>query len=360
MYRTFSARNFRCFEDLTVGPLERINLITGKNNVGKTALLEALWIHHGYHNPTIGTKVDSFRGIDKFKQEEFLRDLFRDFDKSVPILLARTDVNGTTRELRITTREAPTTPLAVDSDSIPIEPPQTTPDSVARETTSSALWEIVFELLSPSSEVRRAVASFDGRELKFVHMPGVQEPQGIFLAARGSQPMNVLAERLSNLAVTKKDHDVTGVLRLIEPRLRGLTVQQRAGGAMICADIGEKRLMALPLMGDGTVRVLGIALAIPEAEGGIVLIDEIENGLHYSVLESVWATLDKLSKKYHTQLFATTHSWECIRAAHRAFSRTDEYPFRFHRLEAQEGTTVAVTYDREMLDTVTKTDLEAR
>ena len=47
MYRSFSIKNFRCFDELTVEGMGRINLIAGKNNVGKTALLEALWVHHG-------------------------------------------------------------------------------------------------------------------------------------------------------------------------------------------------------------------------------------------------------------------------------------------------------------------------
>ena len=54
MYKSFNIENFRCFSELTLKPLERINLIAGKNNIGKTALLEALWIRHGYQNPELG------------------------------------------------------------------------------------------------------------------------------------------------------------------------------------------------------------------------------------------------------------------------------------------------------------------
>ena len=50
MYRSFSIKNFRCFDELTVEGMGRINLIAGKNNVGKTALLEALWVHGGAPN----------------------------------------------------------------------------------------------------------------------------------------------------------------------------------------------------------------------------------------------------------------------------------------------------------------------
>ena len=62
MYMSFRAENYRCFEDLTVEPLERVNLVAGKNNVGKTALLETLWLHHEYHNPSLAYWTNVARG----------------------------------------------------------------------------------------------------------------------------------------------------------------------------------------------------------------------------------------------------------------------------------------------------------
>ncbi|MEA3339937.1 MAG: AAA family ATPase, partial [Chloroflexota bacterium] len=66
MHKSFTIRSFRCFDDLAIEPLERINLIAGKNNIGKTALLEALWLHHGYHNPELGLMLRVLRGLDRF------------------------------------------------------------------------------------------------------------------------------------------------------------------------------------------------------------------------------------------------------------------------------------------------------
>ena len=65
MYKSFMVKNFRCLADIEIEPLERINLIAGKNNVGKTALLEALWLHHGTNIPDLARRVNSFRGLEK-------------------------------------------------------------------------------------------------------------------------------------------------------------------------------------------------------------------------------------------------------------------------------------------------------
>ena len=72
MYRSFSIKNFRCFDELTVEGMGRINLIAGKNNVGKTALLEALWVHGGAPNPELAVRVEAFRGLEQQTLENFL------------------------------------------------------------------------------------------------------------------------------------------------------------------------------------------------------------------------------------------------------------------------------------------------
>jgi len=113
-------------------------------------------------------------------------------------------------------------------------------------------------------------------------------------------------------------------------------------------------------MGEGLVRLLSIILAIAQAQGGTILIDEIENGLHYSVMTDVWKAIADAARRADAQIFATTHSQECIRAAHRAFDSSETYDFRYHRLELVKDEIQAVTYDRETLATSDEMDLEMR
>ena len=125
-------------------------------------------------------------------------------------------------------------------------------------------------------------------------------------------------------------------------------------------DLGGEQLLPAALLGDGALRLLTIALAIGESEGGIVLIDEIENGLYYQVMEQVWEAIGELAQSLNVQLFATTHSEECLRAAHTAFSKTKDYPFRLHRIERTNDGLRAVTFDKLMLETAIQSGLETR
>ena len=62
------------------------------------------------------------------------------------------------------------------------------------------------------------------------------------------------------------------------------------------------------------IRIFGIALALENAKDGLLLIDEVENGLHYSVQPDVWRFLFQAATKLNVQVFATTHSYDCIKS----------------------------------------------
>lgn len=123
---------------------------------------------------------------------------------------------------------------------------------------------------------------------------------------------------------------------------------------------GTRRLIPLPIMGGGMVRLADLAVYIGNAPGGVVLVDEIENGLHYSVMSNVWRVIASEARKSNTQIFATTHSWECIKVAHEAFASEETYDFRLHRLGWLKGEIKAVTYDQGTLAASLKHELEVR
>jgi AAA15 family ATPase/GTPase len=118
--------------------------------------------------------------------------------------------------------------------------------------------------------------------------------------------------------------------------------------------------MPIPLLGEGIGHLLDIILSIPAAKGGIILVDEIENGFHYSVMEKVWEIIGQFADEYKVQIFATTHSEENIRAAHRAFFNNISDDFIFHRLERINNEIQTVTIEEDLLQTVIEMDAEIR
>ena len=133
-----------------------------------------------------------------------------------------------------------------------------------------------------------------------------------------------------------------------------------AGEPILHGDIGIGRLIPLPVMGEGMVRLADLVLHIGNAPKGVVLIDEIENGIHHSIMPKVWKAIGKSARNFDTQVFATTHSLECIIAAHKAFEESDVYDFQLHRLERINDTINVVSYEQKDLSIAIEEGFEVR
>jgi predicted ATP-dependent endonuclease of OLD family len=182
---------------------------------------------------------------------------------------------------------------------------------------------------------------------------------GVFISTLMRAPQEN-ADRFSEIARMKQQGNIINTLKILEPRLQSLEVQSIKGVPFIFGDIGLSELLPLPMMGEGIARLMSIMLTLYTTKGGVVLIDEIENGLHYSIMTKVWAAIAQAARNADVQIFATTHSWECITAAHRAFSESGPYDFRLHRLDRIGDDIRAVTYSPKMLDTAIQAGLEVR
>ena len=88
-----------------------------------------------------------------------------------------------------------------------------------------------------------------------------------------------------------------------------------------------------------------------------MLADEVENGLHYSIMPKVWQAVGTAAKNFDTQVVATTHSYECMEAAYQALGKDG---FRLHRLEAEEGKSRCVTLEPDQIDAVIRHTMEVR
>jgi len=360
MYKSFKVSNFRCFQELTLNDLERVNLITGLNNVGKTALLEAMFIHCGAYNPELTMRVNAFRGLETFKLElgqwvETPWDtIFNNFDISKTVEIEGKDEAGDQRLLRLRVVRQP-----AELGKIP-QSIQHGPDRPVRVPISTETAQILELEYKQKNRKGKHYLIFDPSGLRTEPIPPSPPFPAFFLAARVRQPLEKDAERFGKLDIEGQQDTLLKALKVIEPRLRRLAIALPGGVPVIHGDIGLSKLVPLPVMGEGTARLASLVLAISNAPNGIVLVDEIENGLHYSILTRMWQAIGEAAKQFNTQVFSTTHSLECIVAAHKAFTESGHYDFRVHRLERVKETIQAVTYDQESLAATIETNLEVR
>jgi hypothetical protein len=216
------------------------------------------------------------------------------------------------------------------------------------------------------SEERWAIGSASGPinspSIDGITWIGINKPwegPSIFIGSAGRVPDEDV-KAFSELEEANRQEEVLPSLRIIEPRLQRLSLLLSGGKPMIHGDIGLSRLVPMSFMGEGIRRLLSVLLAVATARDGIVLIDEVENGFHYSVLTKVWQAIAHAARQANVQVFATTHSWECILRAHEAFAEEDAYDLRLHRLDRSGDQISAVSYDREMIEAALYNAVEMR
>lgn len=360
MYKSFRIENFRCFHDLTFDQLERVNLIAGVNNIGKTALLEALYLHCGAYNPQLALKINAFRGMGKIRielgkwAESPLDSFFYQFDVTNDIVLEGENMEVGVRTLRFKVLRDPSD-LARIQDLVPY--------SVGDATKVQSASEVAKVLELEYQERGRQGSSYIIFDSTGIHSTPIQPSPpfpAFFQTARMHGSAEEDAELFGKLEVQGKQDILLEVLRLIEPRLQRVAMVVVGGEPMFHGDLGLKRLVPLPVMGGGIVRLTRLALYIGNASNGVVLIDEVENGIHYSVMGKVWKAIGEAARRFDAQVFATTHSRECIVAAHKAFAENGRYDFHLHRLERVNEDVRIVTYDQEALAAAIESDLEVR
>ena len=358
---TLEVCGFRTFEHLQIERLGRVNLITGKNNVGKTCLLEALQLYARKASvPTIIWEIMKIR------------------DKSKKRLVNATDMLAALRYLFYGRKEIrPGT-----------EPIQIGPINRLEEMLSIAIgWSItemkdgglhtrplqpgdnstadnlipIFIIRAGSSTLSYPLdPSISQRILRL----NTKEVNCIFAPANGLEDSQI-AELWDGIVLTHLEKEVLAALRLVAPGVEGLNFV----GAPIF-EVGERKPIVkianidepLPLsnLGDGMQRVLGISLALVNARDGVLLIDEFENGLHYSVQPDLWRLIFHIADRLNVQVFATTHSWDCIEAFQKAVQEVAESEGLLIRLENKRGKTVTTLFDERKLGIATREQIEVR
>lgn len=349
MFKNLRIRNFRAFAELEVERLGRINLVTGKNNSGKTSLLEALFLLCGAGNPHLVLSVSAFRGIHVMESlagaavETFWKPIFADFDMNRPIEVGGFHESFGPLSLNVSL-ERP------DAIQLPFDSPSSLFDS--EFSNESALR---FSFRKGSEAIESYIRLMSG-EFQ-IQKPVSQSPfLTLFLSSRTGN-LQEDAMRLGRLRMRKQGEHVLSVLRLVEPRLRSVEVNSAFGVPMICGDIGLPELVPLPMMGEGMTRIARLVLAISEAADGVVLVDEVENGLHHSALGKVWGAIGEAARQFNAQIVASTHSYECLEAAHESL---DADELLIHRIEAIDETIRCKTLDPDVIEAMFKHDFEIR
>jgi len=351
MFNTIKIKNLRAVTELEVDNLGRVNLFVGQNNCGKTTLLEAFFFLIGATNPRLPINANIFRGLG-FLRNEWWDTFFHNLDSSMNIIISGS-ISNTKEERKLVIRpiiEKQVTAESVSPDMVSINvnggdsKPAFMPDGLELLYTSSK---------DPTAKIQSRIV-LKGDQLL---TEGTRESsiRGVFV---GPSTKFDWKPRFSSIQRKKKINELVSSLKEIDPSILDIRLNDVG---ILEADVGLPSLIPVNLLGGGVINFLSVALAMLDSKDGIVLIDEIENGLHYSTLHKLWKVIFNWSQDLNVQVFVSSHSNECIKAFNESVDTTlFQSEARLYRIERKDEKFRTVEYSKENLAESFESNWEVR
>ena len=380
MLHSLEIRNYRNLRHLAIEKLGRVNLLVGKNNTGKTSVLEAIsiycqeanlqWIvqlltERGEFYPITRTVIGYTEG-----NVNFFKGLFNNrvasYDPS-----NRVTIGALNSEDIISIRFVK-------------YGHQTNVNEEGGRITRNIIYEDESEDDTPETRLGLQVLSRYGQQIINLERDITDRPTRLEFESVDKVQFvrtgHIIREdnpRLwDRITLTDRQENVEDALRIIDKsidKLAFINTQDRKSSSRFVSRANDERVavvktnlaitpVSLRSMGDGINRILTIILAMVNCEDGYLLIDEFENGLHYSVQEKLWEIIFYLADRLNIQVFATTHSSDTIQSFTSVLAKqsNSKDAGKAIRLQLHNDNVRAVDYSPEELETAVEYNIEVR
>lgn len=332
MIESLQVEGFRAFQNFSMSGLGRINLIVGENNSGKTSVLEAVQLVASRGDLLALSSITGRRGerfwneTDRSVRSEIdIGHLFRGHDFQVGANLTIAASGGAFAgqlEVQVVPFARSQPNLFEDSVDIGIDPELRFPLAVLSVRATGESVQNREPIILPITS--RGGLSMDTVRRSRPVIGEIGDIGEIEFVATAGLGIDELVARFEAVAANPEEELIYEALRCIEPQIERLVTvssEIRRGsssgrGAFHAKLKNVPNRIPLGVMGDGMWRMLALVLALVKARNGILLIDEIDTGLHHTVLQRMWKLIYEAGApdKLNVQVFATTHSGDCVKA----------------------------------------------
>lgn len=348
--------NYRIFRHLEIERLGRANLIVGRNNAGKSTVLEALRLYASGGSEQVLWSIleshDETRGSASEQVEDRLfavQQLFHGRDsewhnqKEIRI--------GSTRDLKSTLR------LSVGNIT-----EQTAPFATSHGQRVSNTGPTLSVIVGDDAHRVPMDVDWTKQNIMFRFRASEQAPTRQGYVPPCGLTEDIAATQWDMVALTDLEDAVIDALRIISPEIERISFIGEHGRNRVPVAKLTNHPKPVPLrsLGDGVNRMLGIALSLVAARGGVLLLDEVENGIHFTAQERVWRLIFQTAHRLDIQVFATTHSWDCIEAFQRAAADDQHEDAVLVRLDVRRDAISPTTFSEHDLSIVTREQIEVR
>ncbi|MCC7494783.1 MAG: AAA family ATPase [Fimbriimonadaceae bacterium] len=352
-----TVEGFRCFKRLHLQRLGRVTLVTGQNSVGKSYLLEAIELLVAGDPFEVLYRQMSLRDGLRAEQTDAaaatavdahiaLAGLFWDWPEEV---VGRSlTVSAPSRQVRVSVVPGPSSP----NDSQSPNPPE------GWEAASSVDISRNGEMLGRLDAARFVLG------LPSLRRGTRPDPATVPLLrwSLGAVEYARLARLYDELVLLPTERQVLEALRLVHAGITGIAFRESPRGARrpFVKLSSLSRVVPLNSLGEGLSRLLAIAVGLASVPGGVLLLDEVETGLHYSVQPALWRMVFETARELNVQVVATTHSLDCIRGFQAAALADPQAEGALVRLQRRGEAVEATAFSETELRDAMAADLEVR
>lgn len=294
--------HFRGIREAIFDSLGQFNLFLGHNNCGKSSVLDALLLFLSQNHPEACVNIQNIRQLS-IKNSDDVKLCFYQLDTSAPIVI-KGKYDNTFRSESISYFE---------SFAEKIE--QGNPELNRGKNNSLFGLEIKSRIEGKYEYDSSARLTFDPQKPKEVlidnndNVSPWQVNCAYLASATGHEGDNDY-EGFSQVLKEKQEPRIVKILKQIEPSIRDIV----AADNRVMVDIGLEKRVPIQVLGDGIRKVLNIVLAMYLCKNGVILIDELENGLHYSSMPVLWKAIIAAARDFNVQVFCTTHNIDSLNA----------------------------------------------
>lgn len=313
MLRSLRIENFRCFQAFELQQLGRVNLLVGTNNSGKTSILEAIRL-----------LLSSSQNLESLSELMLNRSEYtwHESHQNDPML----DIRHLFYSHEVTTESYFSINGLIENFSKQLtgavqydEKQMGFFDSQLNQVTDLYLvfnWDYNGERESLKIPLfERGISLEYLRRLKLSYK---NLPLNIQFVTSSSLTTRRMLELFDQVVLTPEETLLYEALDTIEPKIERIASVSSEryrylgehGGFVVRLSGSESRV-PIGSLGDGIWRMLGLALSLVSAKGGVLLVDEIDTGLHFSVMSHMWKLIWETATRLNVQVFATTHNSDC-------------------------------------------------
>ncbi len=362
MISSISIKNYKNLSGLEVPHLAPINLISGKNNIGKSSFLEAIGLH--ISDDMLFTIFDArgelYKSYPSRNDFDYERQNYNTF---ASLFTGRNASVSNDNEINIndgnkvlSIRFVKYIETGDDLMSKKIVVLSGDDDSIEARVAMELYRDDKNKVLLPIARRYDRSRYYERLRREDIHK--------LVMVASNNDSDRMNPKLWDEITLTTKEDYVIRALQIIDPSIESLAYLESYsyGDRYPVVKInGSEGRLPLRSMGDGINHILSIILAIVNCENGCVLIDEIDNGLHYTVQKKLWEIVFEMSTMLNVQVFATTHSSDCISSFSKVLAnKANQSRAKYIRLESKMGKIVANEYDHEELNVVAAQNIEIR